>query len=394
MARTMARLALAAALAAPVAAQAPRVELTGFAVLPPDSIAAGPPSGRYLSPVAGGAGFAGQPVQGFSSIRPDRGRPGWWLVLCDNGYGTKANSPDFLLRIYSVGPDWRSVAAGSGTVDVGRVIQLSDPDRRVPFRLVREDTPERWLTGGDFDPESFVEAPDGTFWIGDEFGPFLLHADSSGRLLAPPFDVEGLRSPDHPAVPVPDAGAPGTATVQRSRGFEGLAIDADGSRLVALLESGPAGDAPDTTRLLEFNLAGRRFTGRAWAYRVNSPGANVTELVAYAPGRYLAIERDNAAGGGARVKRVFAVRLGEPGTAAEAVLVADLLAIADPRNLSGIGPDFTFPFITPEAVWPEDARTLVLVNDNNYPGGGGRDPAGSKDASEFIRLRLPRPLPR
>jgi hypothetical protein len=394
MARTMARLALVAALAAPAAAQSPRAELTGFAVLPPDTFAAGPPSGRFRSPAAPGARFPGQPVQGFSSIRPDRGRPGWWLVLCDNGYGSKADSADFLLRIYSVKPDWRSGADGSGTVEIGRMIQLSDPDRRVPFRLVREDTPERWLTGGDFDPESFVEAPDGTFWVGEEFGPFLLHADASGRLLAPPFEVDGLRSPDHPALPVPDAGASSAATVKRSRGFEGLAIDADGSRLIALLETGPAGDAPDTTRLLEFDLAGRRFTGRAWACRVSSPGDNVTELVAYAPGRYLAIERDNAAGRDARVKRVFALRLQEPGTTAEAVLVADLLDIADPRNLSGIGPDFRFPFITPEAVWAEDARTLVLVNDNNYPGSGGREPAGSKDASEFIRLRLSQPLPR
>jgi hypothetical protein len=75
-------------------------------------------------------------------------------------------------------------------------------------------------------------------------------------------------------------------------------------------------------------------------------------------------------------------------------MVADLLNIADPGNVSGMGPVFTFPFITPEAVWPEDMRTLVLVNDNNYPGGGGRGPAGSKDPSEFIRLRLPKPLPR
>jgi glycerophosphoryl diester phosphodiesterase len=390
----MARLALVAALAVPAAAQAPRAELTGFATLPPETFASGPPSGRFLSPAGRGAGFASQPVQGFSSIRPERGRPAWWLVLCDNGYGIRANSADFLLRIYSVKPDWRTAAGGSGGVDVGRMIQLSDPDRFVPFRLVREDTPERWLTGGDFDPESFVEAPDGTFWIGDEFGPYLLHVDASGRLLTPPFDANGLRSPEHAAVLVPDAGAASAATVKRSRGFEGLAIDADGSRLIALLESGPLGGAPDTTRLLEFDLAAQRFTGRSWTYRVSAPGANVTELVAYAPARYLAIERDNAAGPDARVKRVLALRLAEPGTAAEAVLVADLLDIADPRNLSGLGPLFTFPFITPEAVWPDDARTLVLVNDNNFPGGGGRGPAGSKDASEFIRLTLPQPLPR
>ena len=394
MARSMARLALVASLAVPVTAQAPRAELTGFATLPPDTFASGPPSGRFLSPAGRGAGFASQPVQGFSSIRPERGRPGWWLVLCDNGYGSRANSADFLLRIYAVKPDWRTAAGGGGGVDVGRMIQLSDPDWFVPFRLVREDTPERWLTGGDFDTESFVEAPDGTFWIGDEFGPYLLHVDASGRLLAPPFDANGLRSPEHASVPVPDAGAASAATVKRSRGFEGLAIDVDGSRLIALLESGPLGDAPDTTRLLEFDLAAQRFTGRSWTHRVSAPGANVTELVAYAPARYLAIERDNAAGREARVKRVLALRLAEPGTAAEAVLVAELLDIADPLNLSGLGPLFTFPFITPEAVWPDDARTLVLVNDNNFPGGGGRGPAGSKDASEFIRLTLPQPLPR
>ena len=388
------RVALMAGLAATALAQPPRVELTGFASLPPDTFAAGAAIRPF--PVAYRARHRlREPARAGVLVHPAGPRPARLVAgAVRQRLWHKANSADFLLRIYSVKPDWRSGAGGSGTVEVGRMIQLSDPDHRVPFRLVREDTPDRWLTGGDFDPESFVETPDGTFWVGDEFGPFLLHADASGRLLAPPFDVEGLRSPDHPAVPVPDAGASSAATVKRSRGFEGLAIDADGSRLIALLESGPAGDAPATTRLLEFDLAAQRFTGRAWTYRVNSPGANVTELVAYAAGRYLAIERDNAAGRDARVKRVFALRLGEPGTAAEAVLVADLLDIADPRNLSGIGPDFRFPFITPEAVWPEDARTLVLVNDNNYPGGGGREPAGSKDASEFIRLRLPQPLPR
>ena len=382
------------AMAASVLAQAPRVELTGFATLQPDTFAAGPPSGRFRNAGIRGDGFPSQPVQGFSSIRPDPRRPGWWLVLCDNGYGIRANSPDFLLRIYAVRPRWRTSQGGEAQVDVGSWIQLSDPSRLVPFRLAREDTAERWLTGADFDPESFVSAPDGTLWIGDEFGPFLLHVDRQGRLVAPPSDVDGLRSPDHPGVPVPDAGGTSAATVRRSRGFEGLAIANDGTVLFAMLETAPVGGPADTTRILEFDISANRFTGRAWAYRFDAPGLNATEFVSYAPGRFLTIERDNAAGREARVKRVFAVHLGEPGTEVEKTLVSDLLEIADPGNVAGHGPAFIFPFITTEAIWPEDDRTIVLVNDNNYPGGGGRPAGGPKDASEFIRLRLPQSLPR
>jgi len=33
------------------------------------------------------------------------------------------------------------------------------------------------LTGFDLDVESFVIAKDGTFWVGEEFGPYLLHFD-------------------------------------------------------------------------------------------------------------------------------------------------------------------------------------------------------------------------
>jgi glycerophosphoryl diester phosphodiesterase len=276
---------------------------------------------------------------------------------------------------------------------VGRMIQLSDPDRHVPFRIVREDTPERWLTGGDFDPESFVELSDGTFWIGEEFGPYLLHVDAAGRLMAPPFEAAGLRSPDHPALANAGADTSKLATVQRSRGFEGLALHADGTRLMAMLESAPIGDPPFTTRVLEFDLPSQRFTGRTWRLHLSPKGGNATELVSFAPDWYLVLERDNAAGDEARLKLVTAIHLGEPDEQRPIALIADLLALADPYALAGKRGAFRFPFITPEAIWPEDARTLVLVNDNNYPGGGGRPPAGSKDASEFIRLRLSVPLP-
>ena len=52
------------------------------------------------------------------------------------------------------------------------------------------------LTGADFDIESLRVAPDGTLWIGDEFGPFLLHFDARpAALLHAPFPLPDPASP-------------------------------------------------------------------------------------------------------------------------------------------------------------------------------------------------------
>ena len=368
----------------------PAATLVGFSVLPADTFADGPPSGRFRQNGVRGTAFPGQPVQGVSAMRPDPDARGWWLCLSDNGFGIRLNSTDYLLRIYRVRPDWRTASGGSGQVEVGGFIPLADPDRHVPFAIVREDTRERWLTGGDFDPESFVRAPDGTYWIGEEFGPFLLHVDAKGALVAPPARVDGLKTPDTPGTTPPDAGRPNDANVRRSRGFEGLAF-ADG-RLFAMLEGPTLADPPAEARILEFDPSGNRFTGREWRYRLERPEHSATELVAYAPGRFLVIERDNGHGPEARFKKVFAIVLDEPGTLVDKVEVVDLLNLADPARLGGETDVFSFPFITTEAVWPDGPGTLVLANDNNYPATGGRT-AGVRDATEFIRLQLRRPLP-
>jgi len=120
--------------------------LIGFARLPADTFAPGPPSGRRVDPAPGlTLPFPSQPVQGFSALVPDRRRPGWWLALPDNGYGTKANSDDFLLRIYRVRPHW-----DTGQVEVDpRFVQLADPDRRAGFTIVNDQAPGRALTGAD-----------------------------------------------------------------------------------------------------------------------------------------------------------------------------------------------------------------------------------------------------
>ena len=99
------------------------------------------------------------------------------------------------------------------------------------------------------------------------------------------------------------------------------------------------------------------------------------------------IERDNAHGPAARFKKIFRVEVGAADTFVKKTLVVDLLAIDNPKRLGGFPTTFTFPFITPEAVWQTDAQTLVVVNDNNYPETGGRAP-DVRDDTEFIRLRI------
>jgi glycerophosphoryl diester phosphodiesterase len=54
---------------------------------------------------------------------------------------------------------------------------------------------------------------------------------------------------------------------------------------------------------------------------------------------------------------------------------------------------FTFPFVTIESVIPLDARTLGVLNDNNYPFSSGRTP-GQPDDDEFIGLDEPLPQDR
>src|SRR5262245_41753221 len=149
-------------------AGAPRMgndaELTARAVLPAVTWAAGPTSGEFIgtAPINGVTPpfVDKQPVQGFSAIL-DNG-DGTFLALADNGFGAIENSADFRLRAYRLRPDFETKSGGSGTIAVVDFIELRDPDKRIPFAIVNHFTPERFLTGADFDVESFRRTSDGT----------------------------------------------------------------------------------------------------------------------------------------------------------------------------------------------------------------------------------------
>jgi hypothetical protein len=221
----------------------------------------------------------GQPLQGHSGIKvmPD----GSFWVLTDNGMGSRYNSADSMLYLNRHKIDW-----ASGKIERQETMFLHDPDKKVPFRILHEDTAKRYLTGADFDTEGFQIIGD-TFWIGDEFGPYVLKADRMGKILAvfeTTADGKPVRSPDHWSVQSP--AAPGasytTVNLRRSKGYEGFAGSKDGKFLYGLLE-GPLWDAEkkrdfekvdgkEASRILEFDVAAEKFTGRYWHYVFEQSG--------------------------------------------------------------------------------------------------------------------------
>jgi len=369
-------------------------QLIGRAVLPAQTYADGPPSGAALgtAPINGVTPpFGGQPVQGFSAVL-DAGGGEYW-AMPDNGFGAKANSGDFLLRMYRISPDFDTAVGGSGTIAVGEHISLRDPDSKVPFDIVRGDLPGRLLTGGDFDIESARRAPNGDLWLGDEFGPFLLHTSSTGRVLEAPIPVPGVKSPDNPTL-----GA-ATPNLGSSKGIEGMALSDDRTKLYVSLEGALTTDPDPRRRLVfTFDLARRRFVAPTRAIGLRAAGNSIGDLTALDGCRLLVIERDNLQGPAAVTKRIDRLDLCAPSANGfiPRTPIVDLLDIADPGGISlppragdfGLGTQFKFPFQTIEDVLPIGGDRLLVLNDNNFPFSAGRN-ASLPDDDEAIVLDVP-----
>lgn len=395
--------------------QTAQVTLDGWAFLPARTF-------RLNSPVSGQFGdrgqpvqangvfgpFEGQPIQGFSSVLlgPKRDR---FYAVSDNGFGAKTNSADFVLGFHEIAVDFRMKREGAGTMRSLKFTALRDPKKLVPFPIVADganypttadDTRElpvdaairggRLLTGADFDVESFRMSRDGTFWFGDEFGPFLLHTDANGVLLDAPFALPGVSSPQNPQT------GTNSPNLGPSRGFEGMALSHDGKFLYTLLEGGVAGDPPGLLRINEFDLKTKSFTARRLFYPLSEPtGRFIGEITAVNATQFLVIERDGGQGDTAMFKRIFLADIARGASDGQTVRkteLVDLLNIADPDDLDKDGKTtFRFPFQTIESVVILDSRTIGVVNDNNFPFSSGRA-VGEPEGTEFALLRLRRPL--
>jgi hypothetical protein len=216
--------------------------------------------------------------------------------------------------------------------------------------------------GLSFDPEGFAVAPNGNFYVSDEYGPSVYEFGRDGRFI---------RAFEQPSNVLPrDANGPnfsGTVTIGRqdNRGYEGLTLSPDGAKLYAILqdplqnEGTPNGRSSQNLRIVEFDTATGRSTGQ-YAYQLESvadintrvatdfgataQGRNIgaSSITALGNNRFLIIERDNRGRG---VDPSLDPTLGDVGS--KHVYLIDITGATDISQLNLTGTNSLPPGVTP-----------------------------------------------
>ncbi|KAA8912342.1 phytase-like domain-containing protein [Sphaerosporella brunnea] len=212
---------------------------------------------------------------------------------------------------------------------------------------------------GSLDPEGLVVASDGTFWISDEYGPYLYHFSSSGRMLhavAPPNSLLPIRDgkvnfasnnpPIYDPSQIPQPANP-TSGRANNQGFEGLTYVAKEHALYTMLQSGSinnGGEDKSTNRyttLLKYSLDSKRWVGE-WTVplpQFQDPTKKPTakprtaassEIHALGSGRFLSLSRDGFGRLGDRTQSVYRH--------------ADVFSINSATDILGKFDDFTSSF--------------------------------------------------
>jgi hypothetical protein len=201
----------------------------------------------------------------FSDLYFDPVRQEWW-ALSDRGPG--GGLIDYAVRVQRLDIQVHPVTGRLLKVKVKETVTLEDPHGLLPPPAATVGDPgalnglnplllngNAAALGRSFDPEGLVVDPrTGHLLVADEYGPSIYEFTRRGRLI-------GIFETPEALVPRPAgaldyvAGREGSASGagrQDNRGYEGLAISPDGSRLFAvlqdpLLDEGPRGSASDAT---------------------------------------------------------------------------------------------------------------------------------------------------
>ncbi len=230
------------------------------------------------------------------------------------------------------------------------------------------------------DPEAVVLLPDGSFFISDEYGPYIYRFSATGRMLGairPPDALIPMRkgqqnfSSNNPgpgaSAPVPPQPETGR---QNNQGFEGLALTPDGKTLAVILQSstrqdGGTATTREFTRMLFYDVSDparpklARHVVVALPVFTDDKGrrriAAQSELLALDNERFLLLCRDTSNGYGLKGATSLYRRI-------------DLLDTRGATNLLGTGYEGVTPVapggtLTP-AIKPATLSDFIDINDN------------------------------
>ncbi len=256
------------------------------------------------------------------------------------------------------------------------------------------------------DPEALVKLADGSFWLGEEYGPSLLHVAATGevmhRLVPATVDADLMAANYSVLGALPEI----LKKRKLNRGIESLAVSPDEQYLYFAMQSPLANPSATAykqsrnVRVFKLERASMSVVGE-WVYRLDTPetflddagkkqkDVKVSEMVAVAEDSLVILERVS------KTTKLYRIELEDDdnilGSAWDALATSPSLEeITDPTTAginvldktlvldSGVDYPGLFPSKV-EGIAVMDEHTLMLVNDNDFGIKG--------DKTTFLRLQ-------
>ncbi|MGE3271064.1 MAG: esterase-like activity of phytase family protein [Chloroflexota bacterium] len=265
------------------------------------------------------------------------------------------------------------------------------------------------------------DSRDGSFWLADEYGPSIIHVAADGTLLMR-ITPKGLGL-NMPGVSVRELLPAVYRTRQPNRGFEGITISPDGTRVFAMLQSPllnpdtDSGLASRHIRIAVFDTTDGDNPKLAGVYVYQSEKASevgakdqdkikIGDIAAISRTRILVAERDSDEGG--NHKKVYLVDFSNAtdistrdkvnSKTIEAASEADLKKADIEYVKKSLAVDLAKLGWSPdkfEGLAYIDPTTIAVVNDNDF-GVGAIDSRGNVvregDPPRLVIVRVPDPL--
>ncbi|AEV87016.1 hypothetical protein ACWT_5999 [Actinoplanes sp. SE50] len=305
--------------------------------------------GARIPPLGGLEGADGStvPISGGgygSSFVAAPGRPGWFYGVTDRGPNVDDDGPSGQKAFADPGfhPQIGLFQLAGGRAVLQRTIVLKAPDG-TPYNGLPNPVTKRAASSektedlyGDYidpaqpytvpgtgpavtldpddgyDSEGLVALADGSFWVSDEYGPFLTHFDRDGTEIErlSPWGADAGHNVDT-AHPLPAE----LALRTKNKGMEGLTVTPDGRTLVGIMQAAltvpdygtdakgktvkPGNVSP--VRIVTVDLRTRAV--HQYLYLLTNPNATggaVSEITALSATRFLVDERDGLQAGPGR----------------------------------------------------------------------------------------------